>query len=1113
MTDRKKGELMSSRVGYPNIKFPCLVGALLAFVCGFVSRPAAAQVLYGSVVGVVTDQSDSAVPGAKTTLTSKETGQSREAVTDESGRYSFVNVLPGRYDIKVVVSGFKAHTASDFEVTPNTVGRMDVKLELGQLTETVSVEATLALLQTDKSDTHAEIHSEQVRGLPASGYRNYEALVNLVPGAMPTALQNSITDTPGRALAININGGNAQTNITRIDGAASINVWLPHHVGYVTPAENIDTVNITTAAADAEQGMAGSSAITVVTKSGTNQIHGSAFEFHDNQHLKARNFFQQAGTDKPLSIYNNFGATIGGPIKKNKLFYFLSYDGTRQRQSLPGFYSVPTADQRVGNFSAFSTVIYDPNTGNPDGTGRTPFAGNQIPTNRLDPIALKLQSYYPLPNVPGGATLNNYYAAGGPILSRNYFDAKINLTVSDREAVWGKYGRMWAKAGGTAVFGIAGGPGLGGSDPGLGDTLIQVGTIGHTHTFSPHVILDGVIGYERQGQAVIPNDFGTNYGLQFGIPNTNGPDPRQSGFPNIAPGSYTTFGVPNWMPVTRVEESYTHSDNVTYTHGSHELRFGFDLVRHHLNHWQPEIGNGPRGYMAFGGGPTALNGGAAPNQYNGYATFLLGLDTASDKSLQYILSTGREWQFGWYVRDRWQVTRNLTINIGLRYEFYPLMTRAGKGLERLDPYTNQVYLGGRGNQPNDVGITVSHKLFAPRVGLAYRLGEKTVIRSGYGINYDPIPFSRPLRGWYPLVIDSAFVAPNGFAPAGTIEKGVPNVVGPDLSTGITSLPGNVNERSPWGGQIHRGYEQSWNLTVERKLPQDVVMSVAYVGTHSVHLLADYDINAGYPGSGTANLPYNKLFGRTVATQMWDGYLSSNYNSLQVAVNRNFSKGLMIKAAYTYSKAIDYTDADGWASVGWNWGPVFQRNRAAAGFDRTHVLQVGWLYELPFGKGKQLAKSGVGAAILGGWQVNGIMSAYTGTPFTVADSGSLLNAPDNTQTANQVGPVNKIGAVGPGTFYYAPSSFASVTTAATFGSTGRNILRNPGVWNTDLNISRDFPVKERLRLQFRGEFYNFANTSHFNGPASANVASGGANFLSIRSSYGERQIRLALRVQW
>jgi len=1076
------------------------------------SHPANAQVLYGSVIGSITDQSEAAVPNAAVTLISKDTGTSRQAASDQDGRYTFVNVLPGRYDVKVVGKGFRTYAVQDIEVTPNTVGRVDVRLEVGQLTETISVEATAALLQTDKSDTHAEIHTTEVVGLPSPGYRNYQGLINLVPGATPAAFQNSITDTPGRALQTHINGGNAQTNITRIDGATSVNIWLPHHVGYVAPAETVDTVNVTTSAADAEQGMAGASAITLITKSGTNQIHGSAFEFHGDQHLNARNFFQQAGTAKPLSIYNNFGASLGGPIVKNKMFYFVSYDGTRQRTAAPGFYSVPTVDQRAGNFAGYNTLIYDPKTGNADGTGRTPFPGNEIPGDRLDKIALKLQSYYPLPNVPGNATLNNYYASGGPILSRNYLDTKINLTVNDKESVWGKYGRMWATSGGQAVFGIAGGPGLPGSDPGLGNTLVQVGTIGHTHTFSPHLILDGVIGYERQGQHVTPNDFGTNYGQQLGIPNTNGPDPLQSGFPDVAPGSYTGFGVPNWMPLQRVEESYTHSDNITYVRSGHELRFGFDLVRHHLNHWQPEVGNGPRGYLGFGGGPTALNGGPAPNQYNGYATFLLGLDTSTDKSLQYILMTGREWQFGWYAQDRWQVSRNLTINIGLRYEFYPLMQRAGKGLERYDPNTNQVFLGGRGGQPDNVGITVSHKLFAPRVGLAYRINEKTVVRAGYGINFDPIPFSRPLRGWYPLTVDAAKVSPNSFSWAGTIEEGVPNAVGPDLSSGIVTLPGNVAERSPWGGEIHRGYEQSWNLTLQRKLPQQMILDLGYVGTHSVHLLADYDINAGAPGSTVANLPYNLKYGRTVPTQMWDGYLSSNYNALQVAVNRRFANGLMVKAAYTYSHTIDYTDDDGWASVGWNWAPVFQRNRATAGFDRAHVLQIGWVYELPVGKGKALLNSGIGSKVLGGWQVNGVMSAYTGTPFTVGDS-TALNAPDNTQTANQVkSVVDRPGNVGPGTTYYDPSAFASVGIINTFGSSGRNILRAPGVWNTDLNITREFTFKERLKSQFRAEFYNAPNTSHFNGPASTSVT-GGSNFMSIRSSYGERQVRFALRLQW
>jgi len=1087
-----------------------LVGLSAALLLGIASQPVHGQVLYGSLLGTVTDPSGSVIPNAAVEITAKDTGTKRQAATDEGGRYSFVNVLPGTYDLKVTATGFKTYVKTDINVVPNSIGRVDATLDVGQASETITVTGAAAELQTDKADVHSVIESKTITSLPLGNYRNYQSLINLVPGATPAALQNSITDTPGRALQTHINGGNAQTNITRIDGATSVNVWLPHHVGYVTPEENVEVVNITTGSADAEQGMAGTSAITLVTKSGTNEIHGSAFEFHDDQHLKARNFFQSAGTTKPLSIFNNFGGTVGGPIMKNKLFYFVSYDGTKQRQASPAFYTVPTAAQQAGNFSGISTILYDPNTGNPDGTGRTPFPGNIIPSNRISSIAQKLQSFYPAPNI-GAATLtaNNYFASGGPILDRNFIDAKLNFTPSAKQTMFAKYGRMWATSGGKAVFGVAGGSGLGGSDPGQGDTTIQVATIGQTRTLGRTLLLDSVLGYERQDQSVLPNDYGTNYGQQFGIPNTNGPDIRQSGFPNIGISGYNGFGVPNWMPVFRVEESYTQSDNLTWTKGAHEVRFGFDLVRHHLNHWQPEIGQGPRGYLGFSGQETALRGGAANNQFNAYGAFLLGLSDDAEKSLQYILATGREWQFGWYARDRWQVTRNLTVTLGLRYELYPLMTRAGKGIERYDPSNNNVYLGGRGNVPDNAGISVSHKLFAPRVGMAYRLGDKTVVRAGYGINFDPIPFSRPLRGWYPLVVNQANVA-SGNGWSSTLATGVPNTQGPDLSTGVVQLPGNASERSP-NSFVHRGYVQSWNLTVERKLPLDLVTSVAYVGTHSVHLLADYDINAGSPGSGTTGLPYYAKYGRTLPTQMWDGYLSSNYHSLQVAVNRSFTKGFMVKGAYTYSKAIDYTDDDGWASVGWNWAPVFQRNRAAAGFDRTHILQVGWIYELPMGKGKAFAQSGIAAAVLGNWQVNGVFSAYTGTPFTVTGPSASLNAPDNTQTANQVSAsVNRPGNVGPGQFYFDPTAFAAVTALNTFGTSGRNILRNPGALNTDLDITREFPIKERMRLQFRAEFFNLPNTSHFNG-VSSSVTSG--TFMQITSSYGERQVRFGLRATW
>ena len=281
-------------------------------LCAVFSYTAHGQVLYGSVVGLVQDSSNAAMPGATVSLTNKGTGQTLETKTDEGGRFAVPNILPGDYDVKATAQGFKTQTRVDVRVTANTVTRSDFRMEVGALSEQITVEATATALQTDKADTHTELDSKQVSTLPLAGYRNYQSLINLVPGATPAALQNSVTDTPGRSLATNVNGTNKNNNMTRIDGATSVNLWLPHHTGYVMPAEMVETVNVTTSAGDAEQGMAGGAAVTLITKSGTNQIRGSLFEYHDNQHLKARNFFQAAGVDKPLSIYNNYGGTIGG---------------------------------------------------------------------------------------------------------------------------------------------------------------------------------------------------------------------------------------------------------------------------------------------------------------------------------------------------------------------------------------------------------------------------------------------------------------------------------------------------------------------------------------------------------------------------------------------------------------------------------------------------------------------------------------------------------------------------------------------------------------------------------------------------------------------------------
>ena len=370
-------------IGSKPLTYLSLLGVVLIVVAASIPTPAFGQVFYGSLIGTVTDQSGAVVPSVTVTATETQTHFSRKETTDEGGRYNITNLLPGNYTVTVTANGFRTIEQSGIVVTPNTVTRNDYHLELGATSEQVSVTADATELQTDKADTHTEINSAAVINLPLGGDRNYQTLINLTPGAMPGSFYNSVTDTPNRPLNTHINGGAGQTNITRIDGAESLNVWLPQYSGYVPPAETISMVNITTSAASADQGLAGSSAILVVTKSGTNEIHGSAFEFHNDENLNARNFF---AASRPVGIYNNYGGTVGGPIKKDKLFYFVSFDGTNQKLAANGTYTVPTAAQEAGNFSTYGTTIYNPLTGNADGTGRQPFAGNIIPT-QLDHAA------------------------------------------------------------------------------------------------------------------------------------------------------------------------------------------------------------------------------------------------------------------------------------------------------------------------------------------------------------------------------------------------------------------------------------------------------------------------------------------------------------------------------------------------------------------------------------------------------------------------------------------------------------------------------------------------------------------------------------------------------
>jgi hypothetical protein len=1086
-----------------------VAAALFAF-----APPAGAQVLYGTLVGNVTDTSGATVPGATVTLINTNTNLARETSSTADGTYRFVNVLNGSYRVRVSLTGFKEYIKEGVPITAGAVVRVDVTLAVGALTDSVTVQSETSLLQTDSGSVQSELKSKEVGSLPLGSYRNYQELLNLVPGTTPAGFQNAITDTPARSLTTNVNGTARNNNNTRLDGAVTVFVWLPHHAVYVAPADTVDTVGVSTSNFDAEQGLAGGAAVTVLTKSGTNEFHGTGSWLFENSSLRARNWANSG--DKPDTKRNIGTVTLGGPILKDKLFFFGAWEGHYTTTPATRTDSLPTAALRAGDFSGIGTTIYDPATGNPDGSGRTPFPNNVIPASRISPTSQALQSRLPLPNGPG--TSSNYTDTGTIDFNRNNFDFKVNYNASSKAQIFAKYSQMnglvesdmWL---GDPAQGGAGGYGFG-DGSGKGDTKVKVGTLGWTWTLSPNLIIDGNASFSRFDQTSLPPDYGTNYGTDvFGIPGTNGAgggngDIRYSGMPAIGISGFAYFGgIDGWTPLFRNDRTYNLSANATYVTGAHEMRFGLDIVKMELNHWQPELGN-PRGYFGFYGGATSQAPDGSPDEFNSYAQFLLGLTDYANKSIQYELSTGREWMYSGFVRDRWQVNKKLTLTLGLRYEMYPLMKRAERGIEYYDTSTNQVYLGGLGGNPEDLGIKVKHPKFLPRVGFSYRLTENDVIRGGYGITVSPIPFSRPLRSFYPSVISNDFVSDSSYVPYGTFSSGIPLFYGPDLSSGVIPMPTTADIRTPYADHVNRGYIQSWNLTYERRLPWDMSISAGYVGTLTTHQMGFYNINASGAGEGTDGQPLYQQWGRTAGTYRFDGYLSANYHSLQMALNKPFSKGLFVKAAYTYSKAMNRQNDEGWDTINWNSPEVLYKNYGPAGYDRTHIFQMGFVAELPFGK----SGSGPLNAIVKHWSLNGLVSAFTGTPFTVSASGASLNARGNGQTADLVGTITKLGGIGAGDPYYDTSAWARITEVR-FGNTGRNTVRGPGWWNIDLSLFRQFPIGKKVTLEARAEAFNLTNTPHFTNP-NGNVNSGG--FMTITGTSGnspERQFRLGARLQF
>ncbi|MGH9163067.1 MAG: TonB-dependent receptor domain-containing protein [Vicinamibacteraceae bacterium] len=1086
-----------------------------------------AQVLYGSVVGAVTDTSGAVIPGAIVTITHQERNVTREEVTDAEGNYAFSTVATGTYTVRVALEGFQTVERENVQVTLNTVARINMKLGVSAVAETVMVVAQTPLLQTDRAEVRSEITATDLENLPVPLGRNYQQAFKYLPGFTPPSDAHSVATNPSRALAFNVNGASYSSNNTRIDGVSTQNVMFPHVAAYVPALESVETVNVVTSSFDAEQGLAGGSAINVQIKSGTNQLQGSAFEYHHNEDLRGRDYFAPPDSERGNFSYNQFGGTLGGPIARDKLFFFASYENTLDRRTEELTATVPTEPLRRGDLSASPTPIYDPLTGNPDGSGRSPFPNNQIPAGRIDPTAQWIIDRVPLPNLPGET--NNYFVQAPFTFDRWTFDGKVDWRVNNRLETFVRFSKLDFAAENTTIFGDElQGPGIADeADAGTGSGHTYNVSVGATYTATPNFVVDANIGWVQMKTAAEMSNIATLVGRDvLHLPGTNGTRAFEGSTPSFFVDDYTEYGVSEiFNPYYRDDGQVQYVVNATWVKGTHSLRFGGDIGVQRTDHIQASIGGslglGARGGFEFGPGPTEIAGGPSGNNFNSWGTFLLGLPTRTGRD--YLLEapyTSRNQLYSFFVRDQWQIGPTVTLSLGTRWEYFPIPRRANRGLERYNPETNMMELGGIGPVPMDLGVEASKTMFAPRVGVAWRPTEEVVVRAGYGLTNDPFPLSRPLTRNFPVVLSMAVQAENQYQFASPLRDGIPPTVIPDLSSGQVEVPGNTALIS-LPEEFERGRVHSWNVTVQRALGLGFVGEVGYVGSRQSNLLGYRETNWSPIGGGRAGRQLFAEFGRDASTRVVEPVGDTSYHSLQTRVERRFADGFQLQANYTFSRAMgiagnDNSDGSPRISI----PEYFHLNRALTDFDRTHVLHLIGVAELPFGRGRRwLHEGGILPAIVGGWQMNNAISVSSGTPFTVTASDTSLDAPGSDQMADQVtSDVEILHGIGEGQAWFDPLAFAPVTEAR-FGNAGFNTMRGPGYVNWDLGIFRVVPLGGRRTLELRFEAFNVLNTAHFENPGddvsnlilnpdgSVDDLNG---FAEVTSAYGERIMRLGVR---
>ncbi len=1048
-----------------------------------------------TIQGEARDSSNAVLPGARVVVKNAKTGVSATSTTNQTGFYSVSGLIPGLYSVSIQAQGFESSVRENLPLDVNEAARVDFTLKPGAISDTVTVSSTATPLNTDSSTVGQVIANKTVVELPLNG-RNYLQLAQLTAGTSPSNGSRNVSEGSFTALGQQV----YQTNIL-VDGLDNSTRASGGELGYqsqvVKPSiDAVEQFQVVTNNNSAEYGMRMGATVVVETKSGTNQFHGSLYEFLRNGDLDATSFFS-VGQPKPPYHQNEFGGTLGGPVLKNKLFFFGSVEATRIDAGTTSLTTVPTAAERAGNFAGRAT-IFDPATTALVGTQdvRTAFPGNQIPANRFDSVAAKAIALYPVSNLPGN--VNNYYFSAPQTSNTNEYDGRVDYNLNANQRIFGRYSRRDFDQLQPGTLPLP-------ADGGLWETVAlqsNSAVANWSSIISPSATNEFRLGYSRMNSLIgVPNQ--QNYNQQLGI---NGIPAglgvaNDTGLTLFTPTNYAQVGTQNFWPNTNNLGVIQVSDSFTKVKSTHTLKFGFAFLREYNFRVAARYA---RGNMSFNGSfsQDPNNRGATGDAM---ADFLLGDasgGTIGNQNGESMLSHN----YAAYFQDDWRVTSRLTLNLGVRWDrFGPPSFHSIYAARYVFQYGSTNYQVVAPNGSSDCGCEQNNKNFAPRVGFAFQVTPKTVVRSGFGIYYGEPSYENEDGARFfnqpPNFTEISFPTDKLFSPSLIVSKGFPANLLPTPVLQANSSVTTAQASKP------NQYSLEWFFDVQQQLPGQIVFTASYLGEGMRDLAFPQNINAPLtPGPGT--LQNRRPWPFFSSITQYPAGASANYNALTLKGTKRYSNGLEFLVSYTWSHNLDDGNGllnDNTSSIRNPYNLSLDYGNAAYDLRRSFVASS--IYDLPFGAGRRWLRNGPPAWLLGGWQLGGILTLQSGHYFTPTLSVDLTNT-GTTNFPNAIANPNLPSGQRTIQDWFNLSAFA-LPQSYIYGNAGRGLVEGPPVSNMDLTIGRNIYFRERYRLVFRAEMFNFTNTPHFALPnATVNSPQEG----HITSTVGNpRQIQLALKL--